>query len=233
MGSFRDWNCPKTPHLARDGGFKNASMHAPWSQCGSAHLSPYKPDRPIVIRTFDLLLSFLGLVFLSPALVCLWILGWFDNRSPLFRQHRVGLHQQPFVLVKFRTMRPDTASVATHLADASAVTGFGRFLRRTKLDELPQLWNVLKSDMSLVGPRPCLFNQEELIIERAQRGVFNARPGITGLAQIQGIDMSTPELLAKTDAEMLESLNLISYFRYIFLTVLGKGSGDRVREKST
>ena len=125
-------------------------------------------------------------------------------------------------------MRPDTASVATHLADASAVTGFGRFLRRTKLDELPQLWNVLKGDMSLVGPRPCLFNQEELINERAQRGVFNARPGITGLAQIQGIDMSTPELLAKTDAEMLESLNLISYFRFIFLTVLGKGSGDRV-----
>jgi lipopolysaccharide/colanic/teichoic acid biosynthesis glycosyltransferase len=125
-------------------------------------------------------------------------------------------------------MRPDTASVATHLADDSAVTGVGCLLRRTKLDELPQLWNVLKGDMSLVGPRPCLFNQEELINERAQRGVFNARPGITGLAQIQGIDMSTPELLAKTDAEMLESLNLISYFRFIFLTVLGKGSGDRV-----
>jgi lipopolysaccharide/colanic/teichoic acid biosynthesis glycosyltransferase len=130
-------------------------------------------------------------------------------------------------------MRPDTESVATHLADASAITSFGRFLRRTKLDELPQLWNVLKGDMSLVGPRPCLFNQEELIAERAQRGVFDARPGITGLAQIQGIDMSTPGLLAKTDAEMLKRLNLISYFRLIFLTVLGKGSGDRVREKST
>jgi O-antigen biosynthesis protein WbqP len=186
-----------------------------------------------MIRTFDFLFSFLGLTVLSPAFVFLWVLGWFDNRSPLFRQQRVGRHQRPFVLVKFRTMRPDTASVATHLADASAVTGFGRFLRRTKLDELPQLWNVLKGDMSLVGPRPCLFNQEELINERAQRGVFNARPGITGLAQIQGIDMSTPELLAKTDAEMLESMNLISYFRFIFLTVLGKGSGDRVREKST
>jgi lipopolysaccharide/colanic/teichoic acid biosynthesis glycosyltransferase len=181
-----------------------------------------------VTRAFDVFFSFFGLTVLSPALVCLWIVGWFDNRSPLFRQQRVGGHQRPFVLVKFRTMRPDTASVATHLADSSAVTGFGRFLRRTKLDELPQLWNVLKGDMSLVGPRPCLFNQEELINERAQRGVFNARPGITGLAQIQGIDMSTPELLAKTDAEMLESLNLISYFRFIFLTVLGKGSGDRV-----
>jgi O-antigen biosynthesis protein WbqP len=182
-----------------------------------------------VIRTFDFLFSLLGLIVLSPALVGFWMLGWFDNRSPLFRQQRVGCYQQPFVLVKFRTMRPDTASVATHLADASAVTGFGRFLRRTKFDELPQLWNVLKGDMSLVGPRPCLFSQEELINERAQRGVFNARPGITGLAQIQGIDMSTPELLAKTDAEMLKSLNLFSYFRFIFLTVMGKGAGDRIR----
>jgi O-antigen biosynthesis protein WbqP len=181
-----------------------------------------------VIRTFDVLFSLFGLTVLSPALFVLWVIGWFDNRSPLFRQQRVGRHQRPFVLLKFRTMRPETASVATHLADASAITSFGRFLRRTKLDELPQLWNVLKGDMSLVGPRPCLFNQEELITERGQRGVFDARPGITGLAQIQGIDMSRPELLAKTDAEMLKRLDLISYFRFIFLTVLGKGSGDRV-----
>ena len=186
-----------------------------------------------MIRILDVFSAFFGLAFLSPVLSFLWILGWFDNRSPLFRQQRVGRHQQPFVLVKFRTMRPDTASVATHLADATAITRFGHFLRRTKLDELPQLWNVLKGDMSLVGPRPCLFNQEELIAERAQRGVFNYRPGITGLAQIQGIDMSTPELLAKTDAEMLKRLDLVSYFWFIFLTVFGKGSGDRVREKST
>ena len=182
-----------------------------------------------MIRTFDVLFSFLGLTALSPVLVCLWILAWFDNRSPLFRQQRVGRHQQPFVLVKFRTMRPDTASVATHLADASAITPFGRFLRRTKLDELPQLGNVLLGDMSLVGPRPCLFNQHELIHERAARGVFDVRPGITGLAQTQGIDMSTPELLAKTDAEMIASLSIADYFRYIVLTALGKGAGDRVR----
>jgi lipopolysaccharide/colanic/teichoic acid biosynthesis glycosyltransferase len=159
---------------------------------------------------------------LMPLLAFVWLLGWFENTSPLFFQTRVGRRQKSFVLVKFRTMRPDTASVATHLVDVSAVTGIGRFLRRTKLDELPQLWNVIKGDMSLVGPRPCLFNQEELIVERARRGVFDARPGITGLAQIQGIDMSTPELLAKTDAEMLKSLKLIDYFRFIFLTVLGK-----------
>jgi O-antigen biosynthesis protein WbqP len=182
-----------------------------------------------MIRLIDVLAAFFGLLFGAPLLAVLWIVGWFDTRAPLFRQERVGRHQQPFVLVKFRTMRPNTASVATHLADAFAVTGFGRFLRRTKLDELPQLWNVLRGEMSLVGPRPCLFNQEELIAARAARGVFDARPGITGLAQIQGIDMSTPELLARTDAEMLASLGLRDYFRYVFLTVLGKGAGDRMR----
>ena len=83
-----------------------------------------------------------------------------------------------------------------------------------------------------MGPRPCLFNQQDLIAERAKRGVFDARPGITGLAQIQGIDMSTPELLAKTDADMLRQMSLFNYFRYIFLTILGKGAGDRVRMKS-
>lgn len=165
----------------------------------------------------------------APILVLLWILGWLDTRSPLFRQKRVGRHQKPFTLVKFRTMRPDTASVATHLADASAVTKLGHFLRRSKLDELPQLWNVLKGEMSLVGPRPCLFNQTELINERESRGVFCARPGITGLAQVNGIDMSTPELLAETDALMLNKMNLGAYVTLILKTVTGSGSGDRIK----
>ena len=180
-------------------------------------------------RLFDIFFALLGLLLLSPLLLLLWALAWRDDRSPLFTQQRVGRNQVPFVLVKFRTMRPDTASVATHLADASAITPFGRFLRSTKLDELPQLWNVLWGEMSLVGPRPCLLNQQELIAQRAVLGVFRARPGITGSAQIQGIDMSTPEFLAKTDAEMLASFTSRDYFRYIFLTVFGRGSGDRVR----
>jgi lipopolysaccharide/colanic/teichoic acid biosynthesis glycosyltransferase len=111
------------------------------------------------------------------------------------------------------------------------VTKLGHFLRRSKLDELPQLWNVLKGEMSLVGPRPCLFNQTELIEERAARGVFAARPGITGLAQINGIDMSTPKLLAETDAQMLKGLGVAAYFTYIIKTVTGAGRGDRIRQE--
>ena len=183
----------------------------------------------MMIRIFDFLLSAVGLLLLSPLILLVMILGWFDTRSPFFQQKRVGLGQQAFVLVKFRTMLPDTASVASHLADASSITPFGRFLRRTKLDELPQLWNVLKGEMSLVGPRPCLFNQQELINERNKLDVYQARPGITGLAQVKGIDMSTPDLLAETDAKMLNSMSLAAYFRYIFLTLIGKGTGDRVR----
>lgn len=185
----------------------------------------------MLIRLLDALLAAIGLAVTFPVLLVLMVIGFFDTRFPLFLQRRVGRYQQAFVLVKFRTMRPDTASVATHLADASAVTPFGRFLRRTKLDELPQLWNVLTGDMSLVGPRPCLYSQEELIGERDARGVFDARPGITGLAQISGIDMSTPVLLAETDAHMLQTLTLRHYLRYILLTVLGKGAGDRIRSE--
>jgi lipopolysaccharide/colanic/teichoic acid biosynthesis glycosyltransferase len=102
-------------------------------------------------------------------------------------------------------------------------------MRRTKLDELPQLWNVLKGEMSMVGPRPCLFSQQELIQVRAARGVFQARPGITGLAQVQGIDMSAPELLADTDARMLESLGVAAYLGYLVKTLTGSGYGDRMR----
>ncbi|MDZ7662820.1 MAG: sugar transferase [Thiohalophilus sp.] len=183
----------------------------------------------MLIRVFDVLFSLLGLIVGMPVLLVLWVIGLFDTGSPLFRQERVGRFKRPFVLVKFRTMRPETVSVASHLADASAVTGFGRFLRRTKLDELPQLWNVLKGEMSLVGPRPCLFNQTELIEEREKRGVYKVRPGITGLAQVNDIDMSTPALLAETDAKMIASLGVRDYFWYIFLTVTGKGTGDRIK----
>lgn len=169
-------------------------------------------------RIFDILFSFVGLVLLSPILIVLMIIGCFDTGSPIFRQERVGKGKQPFRLMKFRSMHINAPSVATHLASASLITPFGSFLRKSKLDELPQLWNVLLGDMSLVGPRPNLFNQEELIQERNSRGVYSVRPGITGLAQINKIDMSTPQYLAETDAMMIQELNTLVYFKYIFLT---------------
>lgn len=186
----------------------------------------------MMLRLLDILLSLSGLVLGSPLLFATWLASLIDRGSPLFFQQRVGRRQRTFMLVKFRTMEPDTPSVATHLADVSAITSLGHFLRKTKLDELPQLWNVLTGEMSLVGPRPCLPNQIELIKEREKLGVFDIRPGITGLAQIQGIDMSTPVLLAKIDAQMIAALSLSSYFKYIILTALGRGAGDRVKNKT-
>ncbi len=181
-------------------------------------------------RFFDILFSLLGLVILSPIFLIILIAGYFDTGSPIFRQERVGKNKQPFQLLKFRSMNVNTKSVATHLANASDVTPWGSFLRRSKLDELPQLVNVLKGDMSFVGPRPNLFNQKVLIEERAKREVYSIRPGITGLAQINKIDMSTPQCLAETDAKMIDCLNVYHYFKFIFLTVFGKGFGDRLRK---
>ena len=182
-----------------------------------------------MIRIFDFVFSFIGLVILSPLLIILLIICYLETGSPIFRQKRVGKGKEPFHLIKFRSMLVSTPTVATHLVNANSMTPFGRFMRRLKLDELPQLFNVLIGDMSLVGPRPNLFNQQDLIKERDSRGVYSVLPGITGLAQINRIDMSTPELLAETDAKMIQELNTLGYLNYIFLTAFGKGFGDRVR----
>ncbi|EHH2567863.1 sugar transferase [Vibrio parahaemolyticus] len=182
-----------------------------------------------MIRLIDFLAAFFGLFFLWPILLVIIIIGLFDTGSPIFVQERVGRNKRPFKLIKFRTMSVETKSVASHLTNAASITKLGAFLRKTKLDELPQLINVARGEMSLVGPRPNLFNQEELIAERDAMGVYNVLPGITGLAQVQNIDMSTPALLAKTDREMIDSLTLRSYFKYILMTVTGSGSGDAVK----
>ena len=171
-------------------------------------------------RIIDLFLSFLGLVFLLPILSILFIIGYFENGSPLFFQTRVGRYQRSFIIVKFRSMPLHSLSVPTHLIKNTTITSFGNFLRKTKLDEIPQLYNVLKGDMSLVGPRPCLLNQKRLINERKKRGVFKVRPGITGLAQISFITMKNPKLLAKTDSKMIKKMNLFYYFYYILKTIL-------------
>lgn len=182
-----------------------------------------------MLRILDFFIALFGLVFAFPFLIILFIIGLFDTGSPVFRQERVGRNQKPFTLVKFRTMKVDTASVASHLANSASITPFGSFLRKTKLDEIPQLWNVLKGEMSLVGPRPGLFNQEELTLERSKLNVFDVRPGITGLAQVNEIDMSTPAKLAEVDKQMIDTLNIKLYFKLILMTVTGSGSGDRVK----
>ncbi len=181
------------------------------------------------MRFLDLVLSSVGIIILFPVMLFIYIISLFDTGKPLFFQVRVGQDKRAFTLVKFRTMRVDTHSVATHLAESASVTTLGHFLRHTKLDELPQLFNVFIGQMSLVGPRPCLFNQIELVDCRDERGVYKAKPGITGLAQINGVDMSTPKKLSKYDALMLQHLNITSYFYYIFSTFLGRGQGDRVK----
>jgi lipopolysaccharide/colanic/teichoic acid biosynthesis glycosyltransferase len=172
-----------------------------------------------MIRLLDFFFSLFGIFILSPLLVLLLIIGLIEYSSPLFMQTRVGIHQKPFVLIKFRTMPLATKSAATHLVKNLKLSLFSSFLRKTKLDEIPQLWNVLRGEMSLVGPRPCLFNQDKLINERKKRGVFKIRPGITGLAQIKGITMKNPTLLAKTDLEMIKQINIFNYFYYIVMTI--------------
>lgn len=182
-----------------------------------------------MLRLFDIVAAFLGLLFLWPILLIIVAIGMFDTGSPVFIQTRVGKDKKPFNLIKFRTMTVDTQSVASHLASNASITRLGHFLRKTKIDELPQLINVLKGDMSLVGPRPNLFNQQELITERDKLGIYNVLPGITGLSQVKNIDMSTPELLAETDRKMLDTLTVKDYFKYIIMTVTGSGAGDAVK----
>lgn len=181
-------------------------------------------------RIFDFFFALLGLLLCFPILVVVTIVGLFDTRSPIFLQKRVGKNRNGFVLIKFRTMSKGTKSVASHLAEPASITKFGGILRKSKIDELPQLINVLKGDMSLVGPRPNLFSQEELIAARERAGVYSVLPGITGLAQVQNIDMSTPELLAETDKDMIETLTISSYFKYILMTVTGSGKGDAINK---
>ena len=183
----------------------------------------------VILRVLDFFFALTGLIIMFPVLLIVTILGYLDNGSPIFRQERIGKNREPFTLIKFRTMAPETKSVATHLASVESITKLGAFLRKSKLDELPQLINVLKGDMSLVGPRPNLPNQEELIRERDGRGIYNVLPGITGLGQINEIDMSTPKLLAETDKKMIKSMSIKKYFIYIIMTVMGRGLGDRVQ----
>jgi lipopolysaccharide/colanic/teichoic acid biosynthesis glycosyltransferase len=177
----------------------------------------------------DFIAAFIGIIVLSPFILLIAIILYLEHRKPFFIQKRVGKNRVEFTLIKFRSMSPKAANLPTHEISADLITRTGKFIRATKLDELPQLWNVLKGEMSLVGPRPCLPSQEELINERQALGVFNLRPGITGPAQVKNIDMSTPKKLALEDSQMVGNLTLLSYLKYVLMTVTGSGQGDKVR----
>lgn len=181
-------------------------------------------------RVLEVFLSVGGLILSAPLLVVLVPLIRLSSPGPaIFRQERVGKGRKPFVCYKLRTMAEGTKEAGTHEVSAASVTGIGRCLRKTKLDEIPQLWNVIRGEMSLVGPRPCLPGQHELIAEREKRGVFSVLPGITGLGQVRGIDMSVPERLAECDAEYVERQSVGLDFRLLCATVFGAGREDRVQ----
>ncbi|MBX2807049.1 MAG: sugar transferase [Cellvibrionaceae bacterium] len=184
-----------------------------------------------MIRIVDISLALIGLTLFSPVMVAIYIIGIFDTGSPLFIQPRVGKHQRLFKLIKFRTMKVGTRQTGTHLAKSRDITRFGHFLRKSKLDELPQLLNVLLGTMSLVGPRPGLPIQEKLLQERLKRNVLSVHPGITGLAQIHKVDMSTPRKLSRYDQLMIKNFSLCLYKQMIIQTLIGKGAGDRIKDR--
>ena len=171
-------------------------------------------------RALDIVTAAAGLILLAPVLLVIAVLVAVSSPGPaLFRQERVGKDERIFNCNKFRTMHLGTRQRATHEISPSAVTQVGSFLRAHKLDELPQLWNVLAGEMSLVGPRPCLPNQQRLIAERRKRNVFSVRPGITGLAQVQGVDMSDPVRLAEIDQTYVRTRSLGMDLRLIVKTI--------------
>ena len=180
-------------------------------------------------RLFDILLALalLPAALIAVAAAAVAVLAC-ERVLPLFRQTRLGRDERPFGIWKLRTMHLDTEPVGTHEVPPEAVTRTGGFLRRCKLDELPQVLNVLTGDMSFVGPRPGLPTQVELAAERRARGVYAARPGITGMAQVRGVDMSRPVELAELDARYIEVRTLAMDVRILWQTLTGHGFGDRV-----
>ncbi len=161
-------------------------------------------------RGMDFVMALMGLIILSPVFLILIIAIKLDSRGPvLFKQKRMGIHKTHFHILKFRTMRIDTPKdVPTHLLKdpEQYITKVGRFLRRTSLDELPQIVNILKGDMAVVGPRPALWNQYDLIAERDKYGANDVRPGLTGWAQINGRDELEIPVKAKLDGDYTDAL---------------------------
>ena len=176
---------------------------------------------------FDIIISFFLIIILSiPFSILVLILFIFSKGPIFFVQKRVGKNQKLFKLIKLRTMKINTKSVETHLISHEQVTQSGRIMRKFKIDEIPQLINVVSGKMSLVGPRPCLESQKKLIELRKKNNVFSVKPGVTGLAQIKNIDMSNPRFLSKIDKLYIKKMNFCFDVFILVLTLFGKGFGD-------
>lgn len=193
----------------------------------------YKTGKTII----DRILAFIGLIILSPLLLILIIAIKLDSPGPiLFRQKRVGIHKTYFNILKFRTMRTDTPKdTPTHLLQnpEQYITKVGKFLRKTSLDELPQIINILKGDMAIVGPRPALWNQYDLIAERDKYGANDILPGLTGWAQINGRDELPIDVKARLDGEYVEKQSFGMDLKCIFGTVVSVAKQDGVVEGGT
>lgn len=190
-----------------------------------------------VKRLIDIILSLIGLIILSPIFLILVIAIKIDSSGPvLFKQERVGVYKSRFNILKFRTMRIDTPKdTPTHLLEKPEqyITKVGKFLRRTSLDELPQIWNIFLGQMSIIGPRPALWNQFDLISERDKYGANDVSPGLTGWAQINGRDELPIKLKAKLDGEYIESISFWMDFKCFIGTIVSVVKSDGVIEGGT
>lgn len=188
-------------------------------------------------RLVDVLLSLLGMIILSPIVLILIIAIKLNSKGPiLFKQKRVGIHKAHFKILKFRTMRIDTPKdTPTHLLENpdQYITKIGKFLRKTSLDELPQIWNIFVGQMSIIGPRPALWNQYDLIEERDKYGANDIPPGLTGWAQIKGRDELPIELKAKLDGEYVEKMGAWMDIKCFFGTIVSVVKSDGVVEGGT
>ena len=191
----------------------------------------------VLKKGIDKVLALIGLVILSPVFLILILAIKADSRGPvLFRQKRVGIHKSHFHILKFRTMRIDTPKdTPTHLLEnpEQYITKVGRFLRKTSLDELPQIINILKGDMAIVGPRPALWNQYDLIAERDKYGANDILPGLTGWAQINGRDELPIAVKAKLDGDYVAGMGLWMDLKCIFGTVISVVKQEGVVEGGT
>ena len=190
-----------------------------------------------VKKIIDRFLAFIGLIVLSPLFLILIIAIKLDSPGPIFfRQKRVGIHKTHFEILKFRTMRTDTPKdMPTHMLKNpdQYITKVGRFLRKTSLDELPQIINILKGDMAIVGPRPALWNQYDLIEERDKYGANDILPGLTGWAQINGRDELEIPVKAKLDGDYVAKMSFGMDLRCILGTVVSVARQDGVVEGGT